>query len=465
MKKQDPLNSKEAVTGFSKMSKRHKLRWLVENFFKDPDSVKSELKSFWHRNEDQQKILDGFSENTITNYYMPYGVAPNFLINDKTYCVPMVIEESSVVAAAASAAKYWQTRGGFKAEVLSTRKIGQVHFSWDGDAEKLNSVFEELKVALLSSVEVITTNMRRRGGGVQDIQLLNMTDLEKGYYQLKVSFETCDSMGANFINSVLEEFSKTLQNFVAKNEVLVKDGNEVQIIMSILSNYTPECLVRVAVECPIADLGSFENGYNSQQFADAFYKAIRIAQIDSYRATTHNKGIFNGIDAVVIATANDFRAIEACGHTYASRDGQYRSLSNCSIEDGMFKFWLDLPLALGTVGGLTKLHPIANRSLELLGNPGAKELMQIIAATGLAQNFAAIKSLITTGIQKGHMKMHLRNILNHLNATEEETKKVMIHFEEKVVSFSSVREFLETLRLPGGRMSSDDSSQVQRKPA
>ena len=185
---------------------------------------------------------------------------------------------------------------------------------------------------------------------------------------------------------------------------------------------------------------------DASTFAEKFAKAIRIAQIDPYRATTHNKGIFNGIDAVVLATANDFRAIEACGHAYAARDGRYRSLSNCTIEDGIFKFWMDLPLAVGTVGGLTRLHPIARLSLEMLGQPSAEELMKIIAVTGLAQNFAAVRSLVTTGIQKGHMKMHLQNILNHLKATPEEQEKATTFFADKVVSFTAVRDYIKQSR-------------------
>ncbi len=442
----------KSISGFSKMSKRKKLRWIVENFFKDPENVMRELKSYWLSNEDQQRILDGFSENTISNYYLPYGVAPNFVINDKTYCVPMVIEESSVVAAASSAAKYWMNRGGFKAEVLCTKKVGQVHFYWNGNGEKLKEAFEDIKKALITAQAPITANMEKRGGGVTDIELKDMTSSEPGYYQLKVSFETCDSMGANFINSVLEKYAQTLQHFIQLDNRFTKKEKEVDIIMSILSNYTPECLVRTWVECPVEKLGKV-GSLTAEQFAEKFNKAIRIAHLDPSRATTHNKGIFNGIDAVVLATANDFRAVEACGHTYAARDGQYRSLSHCKVEDGVFKFWIDLPIALGTVGGLTKLHPIAKRSLELLGNPGAEELMMIIATTGLAQNFAAIRSLVTTGIQQGHMKMHLLNILNHLGASEKEGKEAVVYFKDKVVSFSAVRDFLELFR-------KDDSNAV-----
>jgi len=437
----------KSISGFSKLSKRGKLRWLVENFFKDPENVMRELKSYWLSNEEEQKILDGFSENTVSNFYLPFGVAPNFVINDKTYAIPMVIEESSVVAAASSAAKFWMTRGGFKAKVISTKKVGQVHFTWKGDANKLEAIADALKKQMRADAAEITKNMEARGGGVEDIQLINYTGIEKNYYQLKVNFETCDSMGANFINSVLECFADSLRNFLAVQKNFTDEEKEVTIIMSILSNYTPECLVRAWVECPIEDLGTFSNGMDATTFADKFRTAVRIAHIDQYRATTHNKGIFNGIDAVVLATGNDFRAIEAGGHTYAARDGHYRSLSHCKVEGGIFKFWLDIPLAVGTVGGLTKLHPIAKRSLEMLGSPDANELMTIIATTGLAQNFAALRSLVTTGIQQGHMKMHLGNILNHMEATSKEKEAACKHFEDKVVSFNAVRVYLDTLRV------------------
>lgn len=436
----------KSISGFSKLSKEDKIQWLTNHFYDDAAAVDKDLKCFWHSNSDLQKVLDGFSENTISNFIFPFGVAPNFIINGQTYCVPMVIEESSVVAAASSAAKFWSTRGGFKAEIIGTTKIGQVHFTWKGDFEKLSAVFPSLKQQLIADTNHITANMRKRGGGVLDIELLNMSHLEDDYYQLKTSFETCDSMGANFINSVLEEFGRSLAHFLSQQSHFTKKEKEVSIIMAILSNYTPDCLVRTSVECPIQDLGKFPDEMDATTFAHKFHKAVRIAQIDPYRATTHNKGIFNGIDAVVLATANDFRAIESNGHTYAARDGQYRSLSNCSIDNGLFKFWMDIPLTVGTVGGLTKLHPLAKRSLEMLGNPSAKELMGIIAAVGLAQNFAALKSLTTTGIQKGHMKMHLMNVLNHLQASPDEIEASKIHFESNHVSFSAVRDFLDKLR-------------------
>ena len=437
---------KKTISGFSKLSKRAKLRWVAEHFFTEPEAVIRELKSFWHGDEQQQKVIDDFSENTISNFVLPFGIAPNLKINGKTYAVPMVIEESSVVAAASSAMKFWMNRGGFKAEVIDTQKLGQVHFSWSGNSETLRELFPQIEAKLRTDAAPLSKNMEARGGGILTIELLDLTHEEADYYQLKVSFETCDSMGANFINSILEQFGKSLQEFVAESPALKDEERSVEIIMAILSNYTPDCLVRTWVECPVEQLEGACKDLNAVGFADKFSKAVRIARIDPYRATTHNKGIFNGIDAVVLATGNDFRAIEACGHTYAAKDGQYRSLTQCEVKDGIFKFWLDIPLAIGTVGGLTKLHPLAHRSLELLGNPSAQELMMIIAATGLAQNFAAVRSLVTTGIQQGHMKMHLLNILNHLGATEQEVKDAIVHFKDKVVSFTAVREFLDWLR-------------------
>jgi hydroxymethylglutaryl-CoA reductase len=436
-------NNNKPIGGFSKMSKTEKLHWVATQHFEDSEAAISEMKSFWHDDEKLQKTFDGFSENTISNYYMPFGIAPNFLINNRLYTVPMVIEESSVVAAASSAAKYWSDKGGFKTEVLSTKKVGQVHFSWKGDSKTLFSLFSELKSELFEETAPLTQNMQQRGGGILDIELIDGTHLEPNYYQLRATFETCDSMGANFINSVLEEFGRILTQFIETHPELPENERKVVIIMAILSNYTPECIVRASVECP---LEAFNTDRNNAEFAYKFEQAVRIARLDPYRATTHNKGIFNGIDAVVLATANDFRAIEACGHAYAARDGQYRSLSFCEIKDGIFKFWLDIPLAVGTVGGLTSLHPLAKRTLQLLGNPSAQELMGIIAAVGLAQNFAAVRSLVTTGIQKGHMKMHLQNIINHLQATEQESAQILAHFEEKTVSFNAVRAYLDSLR-------------------
>ena len=357
----------------------------------------------------------------------------------------MVIEESSVVAAASAAAKFWGERGGFHAEVIDVKKVGQVHFCWKGKKETLLNLMPEIKAELRRNTTSITEKMEKRGGGIIDIDLIDFTDKIENYYQLRITFNTCDSMGANFINSILENFGRSLQDFFARQESLEKDEREVEIVMCILSNYTPECKVKVWVECHTDELNGVYDQLDGKAFAEKFKKAVDIANIDEYRAATHNKGIYNGIDAVVIATGNDFRAVEAAGHSYASRNGHYGSLSYVDIQDDIFRFTLEVPLALGTVGGLTSLHPLANKSLELLGNPSAKQLMMIAATMGLANNYAAVKSLTTKGIQQGHMKMHLANILNQFGATEEEKAAATEHFKDKTVSYSEVEKFLHTI--------------------
>lgn len=434
----------KSISGFSKLSKSKKIDWIVDTYFSNKEEAKLVLEQYWNTNAKLQQLHDEFIENTITNFYLPLGVAPNFLINDKVYTIPMAIEESSVVAAASKAAKFWLTRGGFKAEVISTKKVGQVHFKFNGKYTDLESFFNLIKSRLVSDAKHITKNMEARGGGITDIELRNKTNELDNYYQLHVSFETLDAMGANFINSCLEQFAHTLKH-EASNYHGFSNDEYVEIIMSILSNYVPECLVKAEVSCHVSQLNEDEN-FNGEDFAKKFIEAIKIAEIEPYRAVTHNKGIMNGIDAVILATGNDFRAVEAGTHAYASRDGQYRSLTHATLKNDIFKFWIEIPLALGTVGGLTKLHPLVKLSLEMLDNPPAKELMKIVAVAGLAQNFAAVKSLITTGIQQGHMKMHLMNILNQFEANDEEKNTLIEHFKSNVVTHSAVAAAIENLR-------------------
>lgn len=434
----------KAISGFSKLSKTEKITWLTTNFFNNSETATQTLTSYWNTDTKLQQLHDEFIENTITNYYLPLGVAPNFTINDIIYTIPMAIEESSVVAAASKAGKFWQERGGFKTTVLGTTKVGQVHFTYDGDKEDLQQYFDKITPKLYEDVEEITVNMKKRGGGIKNIALRDKTAAVDDYYQLHCTFETLDAMGANFINSCLEQFATTFKEGFEADARFRESGNTLDIIMSILSNYVPDCLVRAEVSCPIDQLT--EKSIDGETFAKKFVQAVTIAEEEPYRAVTHNKGIMNGIDAVILATGNDFRAVEAGVHAYAARDGQYRSLTHASIKDGIFTFWMEIPLALGTVGGLTKLHPLVKWSMELLGNPSAKELMQIVAVAGLAQNFAALKSLTTTGIQQGHMKMHLMNILNQMNATPDEKQQTVNHFKSNTVTHSAVITFIDGLR-------------------
>ncbi|MBT8308184.1 MAG: hydroxymethylglutaryl-CoA reductase, degradative [Maribacter sp.] len=435
----------DPIVGFSKLSKQEKIDWVAERYTQNPKKAKNILESYWNSEDEVQKLHDEFIENTITNYYLPLGIAPNFLINGKLYAIPMAIEESSVVAAASKAAKFWLDRGGFKSEIIGTEKIGQVHFMFYGDSFKLVEFFNTVHSKLLEEAKPLTKNMEKRGGGILKIELRNKTTELKDYYQLHCTFETLDAMGANFINSCLEQIAQTFKSEAQQFALFNEKEKQVEIVMSILSNYVPGCIVRAEVECAIRDLKT-STSVSPNEFANKMLRAIAIANVEPHRAVTHNKGIMNGIDAVVLATGNDFRAVEAGAHAYAAKDGKYKSLTNASIENGVFKFWIEIPLALGTVGGLTNLHPLVKLALEILQQPTAKELMQIVAVAGLAQNFAAISSLITTGIQEGHMKMHLLNILNQLGATEVEKNDMVNYFKNHTVSHSAVVEAFEKLR-------------------
>lgn len=429
------------IHGFSKKSRDEKLQ-LVAAQIEDSESALEIYRSFHHNDAKTQEMIEEFSENTISNFHLPYSVVPNFLLNGKVYTVPMVIEESSVVAAAAKSAKFWFSRGGFKTEIIDTEKIGQVHFLWNDDKEKLYEKFDELKDRLIKGAFDITENMVKRGGGITDIQLRDLSDIEPGLMQLFCTFETVDSMGANFINSCLENFADTFKKWHAAQREFKEEGLE--IIMCILSNLTPNCRVKCYVETTIDQLDDVVPGMSGEEFASKFRLGVRVAEADPYRATTHNKGIFNGVDAVVLATGNDFRAVEACGHAYAAHSGKYSPLTRVEMDEKNFRFILELPIALGVVGGLTNLHPLVKLSHQLLEHPSAAELMGIAASVGLANNFSAVKSLVTTGIQRGHMKMHLLNILKQFGVPDERKDEVVEYFKDKTVSVHAVRQLVES---------------------
>ena len=430
--------------GFSKLSKQEKIDWVLKTFFKSGSKESEILKKYWNDDKSIQTIHDEFAENTITNFYLPLGVAPNFIIDKINYTIPMAIEESSVVAAACKSAKFWSKRGGFKSTIVSTTKTGQIHFKFNGSSKKINDLFNSIKNKLKDSCKEITKNMNKRGGGIINMNLLDKTKSIKNYFQIAVEFDTVDSMGANFINSCLEQIALTFETEFNESNIF-NESEKLKIIMSILSNYTPECVVKVELKSKISNLKSKDIS-DPENFAKKFVEAVEIAENDISRAVTHNKGIMNGIDAVVIATGNDFRAVEAAIHAYASKDGSYKSLTHAKIENDEFVYWIEIPISIGTVGGIINLHPMVKWCLNLLQKPNSKQLMSIIGAAGLAQNFAAIKSLITSGIQVGHMKMHLINILNSLGSNENEKTIMIEYFKLNKVTFSSVKTALEKLR-------------------
>lgn len=434
------------IDGFSKLNRAQRIEWL-QRIIEQGQELQPWLDQWMHLSADVQAAFEGFSENYITSYHIPFGVVPNVVINGRNFLVPMVIEESSVIAAAARSAKFWSHNGGFRAEIVGTERKGQIHFTWTGDGVWLNEKFKSLSTNMLTVTEVTTRKMRERGGGITSVSLIDKTSIIPHYYQVDVSFETADAMGANFINTCLEEMAQALLSGLAG----FPDKGNAEIIMSILSNYTPNSLVRCTVSCPLQALGKVSGGMKPEAFARKFELANRIALADVSRAVTHNKGIYNGVDAVVLATGNDWRAVEACGHAFAASQGSYGSLTEVCIENDVFTYTLNLPIAIGTVGGLTKTHPLAKLTLEILGNPTAKELMMIAAAAGMANNFSAVTALITSGIQHGHMKMHLPNILKQLDASAVEEQSARAHFAGKQVSHAAVQTFINQLRMADGK--------------
>jgi len=428
------------IHGFSKYTRQQRIDALIRKYGFE-HNLAPWLRSFETSDQTISQIIDDLSENPISSFHLPFSLAPNFVVNDRNLFFPLVTEESSVVAALSSAAGFWAGRGGFHAEILGTEKKGQVHFKWKGIRAKIQLMFPEIKRKILSESDFLSSKMTERGGGISFIELKDMTHILPDYFQLDAGFETCDAMGANFINSCLEQFGKSLQQYFRSNEMLSDNERDCEIIMAILSNYTPNSRVRAWVQCPVVHLLDGKTSEECRLFAEKLEQAIHISQSDVSRAVTHNKGIFNGIDALSLATGNDFRAIEACGHAYAARSGQYKGLTDIQIQDGIFKFSIELALAVGVVGGVTSLHPLAKLAIQILDQPSAQELMMYLAVAGLASNFVALKALVSGGIQEGHMKLHLSNIMNRLQIPEEKRFIIQQYFQDKTVSWSAVKEY------------------------
>jgi hydroxymethylglutaryl-CoA reductase len=429
------------IQGFSKLSREDKIR-IASEFAAHPVEFARVMIANWHPAWKTGEKEPEFTENAVSDYRLPYSIAPNFLIDGREYMVPMVTDESSVIAAAAAAAKYWYDRGGFITSTGTLLKPGHIHFIWLSSHESLKEFFNEISILLPESVKSLTSSMKARGGGIENISLKNLTANLDGYYQIEVLFNTVDAMGANFINSCLE----TMSEFIMGQARIKGISENLEIIMSILSNYTPHCLVKCMVTCNIDQMMPDDSGLSGTAFLRRFELAVNIAQTDINRAVTHNKGIFNGVDALIIATGNDFRAVEAAGHSWACRNGTYRGLSEVRVSGNEFEFSLEIPMPLGVTGGLTNLHPMAKASLQLLGNPDARKLMSVAASAGMANHFSAIRALITVGIQNGHMRLHLINILNQLNADDIEKETAIKHFSGRKISYSGVRDFLSHMR-------------------
>ena len=379
------------IEGFSKFTKSEKIDWITKTHFKNAKQAKKQLESYWSLDSKLQARHEEFIENTLSNFYLPLGVAPNFLINGDIYTLPMVIEESSVVAAAANAAKFWSKRGGFKTKVINSLKVGQIHFFYEGNQEELLAFFKNRKSDLLKTLVPLTKNMEARGGGVMSLDLIDKCDILENYYQLHLRFKTGDAMGANVTNTMCEIVAPLIEKITGGKTLL-----------RILSNYSTKRMVTVSA---IFD----KDAVGGEQVVNDMISAFEFADNDVYRAVTHNKGVMNGTISVANATGQDSRAIEAAAHAYAAKSGSYRSLTKWAKDaNGNLVGDFELPLSVGIVGGVIQHHPIAKICTKILGVSTANELSCIMATAGLAQNFAAMRALVTEGIQKGHMKLHAR---------------------------------------------------------
>lgn len=385
------------------------------------------------------EMANSMIENQIATYQLPYGVALNFLIDGKEYAVPMAVEEPSVIAAASAAAKLFGQYGGFETAVTERMMIGQAILTNVPDPAAAIATIEEQETKILQAANAAHPSIVRRGGGADSIRIREIAadeSIGSPYFLIvHVHVETMEAMGANIVNTMMEAVLPLLEEY-SKGTAL----------MGILSNYATECLVTSTCRIPAAALT--KGTLSGEEVRDRIVLAAQLATVDPYRAVTHNKGIMNGIDAVVLASGNDWRAIEAGAHAYAARSGQYRSLSMwAKAENGDLVGSLTLPLPVGAVGGSISFHPGAQLTHHLLNQPDAETLESIIASVGLAQNFSAIRALVTEGIQKGHMGLHARSLSISSGATGEEIEAVTQELkQQKNMNLATAEEILAALR-------------------
>lgn len=388
------------------------------------------------------EVTDLFVENAVGAYPLPLGMATSFKINGHDYLVPMAVEESSVIAAASNAARWVYESGGFESVTVSAQMIGQIQLldiPVTRFAETI-ALIESKRKELLEMADAVHPRLLMRGGGARDIEVRSFMEAEIPFIVVHVCLDTRDAMGANLVNTVCERLAP-----------YIEDLTHGRVGLRILSNLADRRVFRARARVnpemlTLRDVGAEISGF---EIAKRIHEAFVFADTDPYRATTHNKGIMNGIDPVVIATGNDWRAIEAGAHAFAARTGRYRSLSKFSIDpkDGWLIAEIELPLQVGTVGGVTRLHPMARLSLQVLGNPSSEELGQIMACSGLASNLAALRALVSTGIQRGHMKLHAKNLALAAGARKDEVEVVARRLVEmQNISASAAEEILDAYR-------------------
>jgi len=380
---------------------------------------------------------DHMVENAIGVYSLPLGIARNFLINGREYLIPMAVEEPSVIAGASFMAKLARAGGGFSASADAPEMIGQLQLLDIKDFEQTIHLLEEHKAELLEIANGIDPVLSRFGGGARDLVIRTIPQSPIGaFLVVHLIYDVRDAMGANAVNTALENLAPRIAAITGA-----------RVHLRILSNLADRRLARAECTIPLETL-AFE-GYSAESVRDGILEAWAFAAADPYRAATHNKGIMNGIDAVVLATANDWRAVEAGAHAYAARSGQYTSLSTWSADEhGNLHGVLEIPMAVGSVGGATRVHPAAQAALKLLKVQSAAELAQVIVSVGLAQNLAALRALATEGIQKGHMSLHARQVAVAAGAVGAEVEKLANQLvKEKTIRTDRAEEILKEWRI------------------
>lgn len=370
-------------------------------------------------------------ENHLFNFQIPLGVALNFKVNDKKYIVPMATEEPSVIAAASNGAK---TLGNIRAYCETKHIIGQIVLYNINNVDLAILNLEKNISKIKEKIDEMTTSMLKRGGGFKNIWIDKFVGSQE-YLSLYISVDTVDAMGANTINSILENISGFIETIT-----------ESKFLMRIISNNSIESIVMAKAKINVSVLD--KNIENAREIAKRIHLASEYAHLDKFRAVTHNKGIMNGIDAVLIATGNDFRAIESSSHSYAVKNGSYVSLTNWIYDEsnGILEGSIEIPMQVATVGGTISVNPMAKWSLELLGNPSSKELAMIIASVGLAQNFSALRAIVSVGIQKGHMALHARSVALEAGAEKYEVEKVVEILKNSKINIENAKKAIERIR-------------------
>ena len=423
-----PKHLNEIFKGFSKLSRTERLQALLEV----GALQKSDLDYLDRGGMKDTSLGEKFIENVIGYFQIPMGVATNFCIDQKDYVIPMAVEETSIVAAASKTAKWVRENGHITTEVEGNEIIGQIQFAKVRDFSNFerNILVKKNELIEMANREV-AFGLVRRGGGVHDIHIRKVPRGDGATMAvLHILMDPCDAMGANIINQVCEFLKEPLELITGE-----------KVTMCILSNLVDTKITRAHVV-----LDNIE-----AELAEKIEEASLFAQQDPYRAATNNKGVLNGIDPIVIATGNDWRAVEAGVHAYAARDGQYRSVTKWKREGNKLVGVFEAPLIVGTVGGVTTLHPTAMIAMKMLGTPHANELSRVMAAVGLVQNLGALKALTTVGIIEGHMKLHIKNLTLGAGAEEKEIPYVAKKLEEilairKRISLSNAIEVLKELR-------------------